>query len=485
MISKQFLKSSLIYTLAGALPMASAIVLLPFYVNDLSTALYGKLSVFLAFSMLIQILVAYSFDSSVYVHFHEYKKNPDKLSAFISSAFVLILLIGLGVGLLFTITGEILFNLILKEKNISFFPYGLASVVTGIFQGVFKVNSSLLQTRGKPSVFLWANLLLFFLVALLTILGLRIFPDSLMGPIGGRMIASVVLGTWVLITIFKEFGIRFDFSWLKSSLNYNNYTFIYQIEQWIINYFDRILIVFFLPLTYVGVYDFAIKCLVIIELIMNGLHNTFFPKVIASIIDKNQRISTIEVNRYYNALVACVMILICLSIVGFPVLIRLFLDKSDYIGALEYLPYLAVLYLPRVVKIYFSVPYSAKKYTRPLPLIYLVVSAVKIGLMGLLITEYKIYGVIGASGVAAFVEVLLLRYSIRKRFEFRFNIYKILIAPFVLFAGIVFAESMFGTEYELTRHLGYLLLCLMMLWILYKNEILLLYESVMIKWSSR
>jgi O-antigen/teichoic acid export membrane protein len=150
--------------------MASAVILLPFYVQDLSLALFGKLSIYLAFSLLIQIIVTYSFDSSIYIHFHEYKRLPQKLNEFVSSAFLLMILIGIGVGFILAITGELLFEHVIPQSNISFYPYGIASVVTGIFQAIFKVHSSLLQTRERPVLFFWLNLGLFFLIAFLTIL---------------------------------------------------------------------------------------------------------------------------------------------------------------------------------------------------------------------------------------------------------------------------------------------------------------------------
>src|SRR5690606_32132779 len=108
----------------------------------------------------------------------------------------------------------------------------------------------------------------------------------------------------------------------------------------------------------------------------------------SKLVDGNHDSSTSDINRYYNALIASVMILVCISIFAFPILIRWFVDKSGYIGAVDYIPFLAIVYLPRVVKLYFASPYGAKKYTRPLPLLYLVVSVVKIGLMVLLIERF-------------------------------------------------------------------------------------------------
>ena len=97
--------------------MASAIILLPFYISFLPTQVYGALSLYLAFSLFVQILVAYSFDSSTYIHYHEYKADFSKLSSFISSAFVFMLLIGAGVGLVLVVLGDIMFDLIFMIKK--------------------------------------------------------------------------------------------------------------------------------------------------------------------------------------------------------------------------------------------------------------------------------------------------------------------------------------------------------------------------------
>ena len=81
--------------------MASALILLPFYIQYLSTEVYGALQIYLAFSLLVQILVTFSFDTSVYIHYHEFKNDPKKLSVFISSAFVFMLLIGAVISVFF------------------------------------------------------------------------------------------------------------------------------------------------------------------------------------------------------------------------------------------------------------------------------------------------------------------------------------------------------------------------------------------------
>lgn len=458
--------------------MASAIILLPFYVEGLSTALFGKLSIFLALSLFVQIIVTYSFDSSVYIHYHEYKDNRTKLANFVSSSFILILIIGATTGLIAVVLGEFILAQVFRIENISFYPYGFASVVTGIMQSLFKVHSSLLQTRGKPEVFFFSNSLLFSLIVGLSIAGLVIYPETLVGPIGGRLVGVAVAGVWVLFRIFKEFGFRFDFAWLKESLSFNNYVFIYQVEQWVVNYFDRILLVFFLPVATVGVYDFGVKCLVVIELVMNGLHNSFLPKVVSVMVGNNEKQSEIEINKYYHGLIACVMILVTICIFSFPLGIEWLVPDKGYRDVIPYIPFLAIMYLPRVMKIYFGVPYSAKKHTKPLPIIYLGVALVKVSLIFLLVKQFGLYGVIVAGMVAAYAENLLLRAFIGNVYAFRYNFQKIVLMPSILFAVIALVEVSEAATLHI-RHAFYIVFCLGLLWLQYSKELRLMISGIL------
>jgi O-antigen/teichoic acid export membrane protein len=474
LISKGFIKSSIIYTLAGALPMASALILLPFYIKQLPKEVYGALSIYLAFSLLVQILVTFSFDSSIYIHFHEFKNDRKKLSTFISSAFIFMLLIGLGVMVAFMGLGDLIFSLVLPDQNISFYPYGVASVGAGVFQALFKVHSSLLQSREKPETFFWSNVLSFSMIASFTIIGLKLFPHSLMGPIVGRLLASVVAGAWATMRIFSAFGFRYDFSWLKSSFSFNAYTFIYQILQWIINYFDRIVMLVVLTLADIGIYVFAAQCLVVLELIMNSLHSSFYPKVVSAIMAQDHKHSSPNVTRYYHGLIGIMMLGICGAILFLPWAIETFDHRNVYKESISYLPYLAGIYFFRTMRLFFTSPYSILKYTKPLPIIYLVVASLKIIIMLVLMTRFGIYGVIIASLTSALIEIVLLHRNIRTKFQFRFNVFKIVVAPMILFFLIIFLEPTLGKNHPFSIHLFYLLSCGGLLWWAYRHEIRLI-----------
>jgi O-antigen/teichoic acid export membrane protein len=440
----------------------------------LSTEVYGALQIYLAFSLLVQILVTFSFDTSVYIHFHEFKNDPKKLATFVSSAFIFMVLIGVVIAVFFMITGDVIFKLVLPEKNISFFPYGIASAGAGALQALLKVHSSLLQTREKPETFFWSNVLSFTMIAAFTIVGLELFPNSLMGPIVGRLLAAGVTGLWVGVRIFREFGVQYDFGWLKSSFGFNTYTYIYQLLQWTINYFDRVVMLLVLSLADVGIYVFTTQCLIALELLMNGLHSSFYPKVVSTVMEQSEKESSPSINRYYHGLTAIIMLSACLGIFFLPWLIETFVRKKDYLESMPYLPYLATIYFFRTMRLFFTVPYGILKYTKPLPIVYLVVVALKIVLMLLLMPSLNVYGVVIASLVSSVLEIILLRFSIRDMFKFRFNFFKIVGAPMMLFLIIVTLEPIYGQTFPYLMHASYLVSCAGLLWWAYRKEIQLL-----------
>jgi O-antigen/teichoic acid export membrane protein len=454
--------------------MASALLLVPFYMVNLSTENFGALSIYLAFSLLVQLFVTYSFDTSLYIHYHEFKKDKHKLAVFVSSAFVLMLLIGLGLAVLILPTGSYILPFIFNQRSIEFFPNGWLALGGGIFQALFKVHSNFLQSREKPETFFWANLILFTCIVGFTIIGMHIFPQSLIGPLGGRALALGLASSWVLFRIFREFGVHFDLPLLGTSFSFNFYSFIYQIQQWFINYFDRVLMVFYLPLASVGIYDFAIKSLVGIELVMNGLHSAILPRVIKLINMDGPKGTSLDMNRYYHGFIAVIMIIVCSSIWLVPLAINwlsAYLQKPDYRLSTDLIPYLAVLYIGRSIRLFFGLPYSILKYTKPLPVIYVFVAIVKIGGMLLLIRDLGVMGVIISTAASILVEMILLYTLSKNRFDFRFNAYKIVIAPAMLIGIILISELSDLFVYESLLHFSYCILCMLLLVAVYRVEL--------------
>jgi O-antigen/teichoic acid export membrane protein len=461
--------------------MASALILLPFYIELLPVEVYGAFSLCLAFSVLVQIIVTYSFDTSLYIHYHEYKNNPSKLSSFITSAFVFMLFLGAGVLLLSSVAGELLFTLFPSESKLSFYPYGLISVGIGVCQAIFKVHGNLLQTREKPEPFLWSNVFQFSVIAITTIIGLQLFPGSLIGPLGGRLLAAALSGSWALWRVFKEFGFRIESPWKDSSFGFNAYTFAYQLQQWSNNYIDRYIILLFLPMSSVGIYDFAIKCLIPIELLMNGLNASINPKVIQLVNGQSVKGSSLEINRYYYGLVAVVLLTICFVVLAVPLFVNQFMTDSKYADALEYIPYLSVLYVFKAVRLYFVSPFSILKKMRKLMSLNLVISIIKIGLLIWLIAEWQLFGIVVASLLTFSIELPLLWKYLKEDYQIQFNVFKLMIAPFLVLLLILISNPFVAEKFDTWVHAGYLLFSGLLLLTAYRNELKLLITTKLVR----
>ena len=86
MISEKFFKSSLIYSVVGALPMLSGFVLLFFYTGGiLSTKTYGYLTLHLSFTLLFQSFISFCLESFVGPVIFECKDKPQELKSKIAS----------------------------------------------------------------------------------------------------------------------------------------------------------------------------------------------------------------------------------------------------------------------------------------------------------------------------------------------------------------------------------------------------------------
>jgi O-antigen/teichoic acid export membrane protein len=466
--------------------MASAIILLPFYLEYLSTDVYGELALYLGFSLLVQIIVTYSFDASIYFYFHEYKNDPKKLAAYVSSAFTFLLLVSLLIGAIMASLGGWIFSNFFHESKIVFYPYGLIAVFTGVFQAVLKVNSSLLQTQEKATSFLWFNLLSFSLIAILSITGLSYFPNDLIGPVGGRFLASCISGVWVLIVVYRQFGFQFDFQFLKSTLSFNHPSLIYQIMQWFNGTYDRVLMLTLnLPLSQIGIYDFASKCLMAIEFVLVGFYNSFFPKVLGITALQVEKKSTIEINRYYNGLTALIILLVTMSILGFPIAINWFVKKPGYLEALHWIPFIAVTYLLRSMRFYVAMPYAALKYSKPLPFFYAFIVAIKIGSMLILIPKFGIMGLIVSTWIGYSVEVITLYLGVKSKFEMWFNAFKLIAAPLLMTLVIIVFEPLTAGRLELLTHSFYVLIAGILLVRAYRNELKIFNWNSLIRYSRK
>src|SRR4051812_20826746 len=125
MISKSFLKSSIIYTIGGALPMAAGLILLPFYTNYLNDLQFTQVAFYISVSMLLQILFSYSIESYFGIKYTQLLKEPGEQKKFVGTISILLLIIGAVLLMVAALVGNLIFKKAFNpDYQIEFWPYG-------------------------------------------------------------------------------------------------------------------------------------------------------------------------------------------------------------------------------------------------------------------------------------------------------------------------------------------------------------------------
>ncbi|GDX52933.1 hypothetical protein LBMAG27_19800 [Bacteroidota bacterium] len=470
MISRHFLKSSLIYSIFGALPLASSIILLPFYTNLLSTTDFGLLAIFISFTLLMQIFVNLSFDALVGIHYFELKDNSEKLNAYISTVFISLIIIGAIFISISFILGPPIFKWVFSGK-IDFFPYGFMSIATAVFNSFFKTYTFLLINQQRPIRFLWMNLFNFILTIAISIFGLYLYPQTLIGPMNGRLLSGVGIFLLTFLYVISETGIVYKPRLLKGAIAFCAPIVIYFSMSWLISYADRFIINYFDNPADVGVFDFSVKCTLLIDFALGGLISAIYPKVYS--IWKEQKInySSPEVNKYFHSLSALNLLMIALTILFIPLIIPMVVTNKNYYLSFQFLPILSISFITRALLNMYIAPVYFFKKTIILPKVFFITAVFQFTISFFMVKYFGLWGAVWAIALIKPIQLVMMWYESNKIFKFSFNSMKLIFLP-LAYCILVIATNYFlsGYNYYIINSFGLFIVCVL-IFLVYRNEI--------------
>lgn len=446
MISKSFIKSSFIYTVVGSLPLASSILLLPFYGNSslLSTSDFGLLAIYIILSELARILFTFSADNFLGINYIHYNTDKKTLQRFIGTSTIFILLYGLIMVLLFSVLGNSIIKLLYAGKSINFYPFGFISIITGFFNGVFKSYTTLLIFREKPQPYFWSNLIHFIAVIGVSVLGLYILPLSLNGPIWGRFIGAAITFIWAIVYLTNESKLKYDGSILKRLLHYSAPLYIYSILYWIVANIDRYFILGLMSESYVAIFDFAIKMTLVIEFLQNGLSSAINPKVFKIWKENGDNPQgNISINKYFHVFALINIFSVPILYISIPLLVPIVVNNHDLYQSFTLLP---VLFAGMIVKVwyyYLIAPIFYFKKTKVLPIVFSISALFQILTTYFGIKYFNIEGAVWANFLTKVLQVVLLSIFVTKFYSFRVNAKKFIIFPSIYVLLLIVSEILF------------------------------------------
>jgi len=485
MISKNLIKSSFIYTIIGALPLVSAFFLLLFYTNYLTTSLYGSLVIYVSFTGFIQILINLGLDTYIGISYFDSRRDRELLRSKIGTITGYLLIWGLFIILLFVLLGDNLFSLVFQGKDIFFFPYGLMSVLTAFGNSYFKTYSNLLINQEKPMRFAIVNLANFVMTIVFSLSGLFMFPETLIGPMWGRLLSGAGIFLIALFSLSKESVIRIRLGdELKQALNFSLPLLVFFIFSWSISNIYPFIIKYFMTLQDVAILGLVIQFTLLVEFVLNGLGSSIAPKIFGIIKDQDLKGSTPELNKYFSGFNAFALLLIPASTFFIPLILP-FLISKDYEASYIFLSVLNIGFASRGLYNYFLTPIYLFKKTSILPRMYLITAVFQIIISIILIKYFGIWGAVAANLFTKIIQNYLLYLAARKFFTFKFSTMKFIWLPLFVTTLLIFSEY-FITQQNLNLiRLSQMVFTYLLVYLFYRNEARALFKDLYEKFISR
>lgn len=484
MISKNLIKSSFIYTIIGALPLISAFFLLLFYTNYLSTSLYGSLVIYVAFTGFVQVLINMGLDTYVSVIYFDSLRDINIFKPKIGAITGYLLLWGLIVTALFLTFGKNIFNLIFQGRDIFFYPYGLMSVITAFCNSYFKTYSNLLINQEKPQRFAAVNFANFVMTIAFSLAGLFLFPETLIGPMWGRLLSGIGIFLIAFFSFGKQSMVRIQTGdELKQAYKFAIPVVIFFLFSWSISNIYPFILKYFMTLQDVAILGLVLQFTLLVEFVLNGMGSSISPKTYAMIKEQGLTGSTPELNKYFSGFNAFALLIIPASTFFIPLILPLLISK-DYQASFIFLAVLNIGFVSRGLYNYFLTPIYLFKKTSVLPRMYFITAIIQILISIILIKHFGVWGAVFANLLTKIIQNFLLYLGARKFFDFRFNKMKFIWLPLIVTVVII------GSEYFITNHNLTIIRLLQMLfthtlvYFFYRNEVSSLFKDLFSKYKS-
>jgi O-antigen/teichoic acid export membrane protein len=442
---KGVIKASAIFTLGNMLPLLTSVVLLFPYTDNLSTSLYGELALYIAFTIFVQFTANYGLDNFVGINHFQYKDNPVSMKAFVGSVVGTLLIIGAVITIFFLVSGNFIFQVLFKGQ-LHFFPFGFLSVLTGVFNAFFRSYINFLFYRDEPKKHLLFNLFNFFVTIVICTLGLYKYPETLIGPIWGRFLSGFLIFILALIYFQREYGIRLIRSYMSGFHRFCLPVYLFVLLGWVVFYINNFIINYYSTTADVGVYDFALKVVVLIEVVQIAISATINPRIYQMWTDTGLTRSTLGENRFHNVFTMFSILFIAICIIALPLAVQVFVRNEEYYAVFQYIPVLCVAFSFRVLTNVFYNPLMYFKKTGALPRSLGWSSIVQIVTCIILLPAFGLWGAVWSYFISKIAIVFFNWWESRKIFQYQFNLYKMLFLPIAYTALVIILHFTIGMK---------------------------------------
>ena len=408
---KKITKGSLIFASGHIFVKVIGIFLIPIYTRYLTPADYGILSIVSVIGTILFIVLSMGCDTAVMRFYYDYREHKEELKSYLGTIAIFLLGINLIIILLINYTGAGLFEVLIKDKSITFNPYMKLKIYSTYLGLASIIPLMLFRVKEKPLNYISATTFQFIISVSFIIYFVVFLKQGALGAIKGGLYASVILFFLYLFLISKEIKFKIDFSKLYYTLLLALPLVPHNLAGWILSLSDKLILQRYSSLSEVGLYSLGYSLGMVMNFIVMSINFAwapFFFDMAKTNKDAKQIFARI------TTLWMIFISFICISGILFSREIVILITTEKFYGSALVIPIILVSYF--LNGMYFMVVNAIfyLKKTKVLPIFTFISAIVNIGLNFWWIPKFGMMGAAYATLVSFIVQFLLVyKYSIK------------------------------------------------------------------------
>ncbi|MDP2573124.1 oligosaccharide flippase family protein [Vibrio penaeicida] len=413
--------ASICYLFGSIFNAAIGFVLIPLLMSNMSVSGYGAFSVLQLCGTIFSAVCYFGITSAFTRSYFDHQKETEKMKC-LSTAFILVNIGGLS---------QVIIGIILS-KSLSEFLFGsydyylliIASLTSASFVFINFFFLTYFRLANRPKSFLGLSVFSAILNTTLTYVFLVVLDQGIHGVIYGGLISQCITYVILFVSIFPRFKVfSFDFKQAKIMLSYGFQIVLSSAAGLSIIWSDQFFINHFLDLHEVGIYSLSVKLAgVILFIFITPFFQVVNPIVLESLKHKNtKKLCQYYYDKYLYLGLASIIFTYYFAYVYF-----LFFKESEYVKALDYLPWLLLsLFLHGSINI-LSLGFSITRNMQPQSRVYMLMAFVNIILNSVLIPWLGVFGAV-LSTILSYSILSIILYKISNNlYDMRLSHYNLI-----------------------------------------------------------
>ena len=390
-----FLKSIFNFGLGNVLAQVIGFLLIPLYTKYLNPEDYGILEITTSFSLVLTTLCWMGLPGSVSRNYFDVKDNLNQLNSLISTIYLALIGFALFYGILFSVLIISFKDFIFK--GISFYPYLMLSILSGVLMGPSNLMNKLIISRQQSKLSAFTNVIFTFLGLITALIGVVFLKLGLLGIFISQLLSAGLNFGYSLNYLRPNLRIVFSFPVFYSNFKVGVGILLHHLMINFSPFITKYFLASFVAISSLGLFGISLRFIQPLELFFVALTPTYQP------IYYRLRCSFSSIS---NEVYSYIKIIIFVSLILVSFVSNILMDlipillENQYSDAAQFIPILSLSLVGKIFYLIFVSELFYQNQTKVVPIITTVGLIVNVFLSLILINLIGLKGIAWAYSIS-------------------------------------------------------------------------------------